>query len=150
MSNKQLRKKLQRKYKLTAEDANELMGMLQDARGEGIQIGQGLFSKALNLIKKVNNTVHDIPIYAAKPVSAVLKTVGKIGGPVKTLTNLADKGVKKVAQIASLAPAENPDWQYKWRTKHSSENHALMTDGVPPVSRLYRAKYAGQFWARNN
>ena len=129
--------KLQRKYQLDASQASELISMLQDARGEGVQIGAGLFSKALNLIKKTNNAIHDIPIKLAKPVEKALKKVPVVG-------KIAGKVVHRVAQIASLAPPFNPDWDYKWRSKQSKENHALLHDGPFPVnSRLYRAKYAG-------
>lgn len=107
--------------------------------------GDGFFSSALNKIKSINNKVHDIPIIASKPLRAVVQTVGKkVGGPVEKVAKVVDKAISTTAQIASLAPKQNPDWEYKWRTKQTSENHALIHDGPPPLWRLYRAKYAGQ------
>lgn len=105
--------------------------------------GDGLFSSALNAIKKANNAVHDIPIIASKPLRKVVQTVGKVGGPVKTVAKAVDKVIEKSAQVASLAPKENPDWEYKWRTPQPQENHALLHDGIAPAWRLYRAKFLG-------
>ena len=105
--------------------------------------GKGLLSSALKAIKKVNNTIHDIPIIASKPLRAAVKVVGKIGGPVKTVAKIADKAIEKAAVILSLVPKENPDWEYKWRTKQTKENHALLKDGIFPNWRLYISKYAG-------
>lgn len=54
-----LKKKLMKKYNLDKKQAGELLGMISDAKADGLQIGKGLFDKALSFATKTANVVQE-------------------------------------------------------------------------------------------
>lgn len=124
-----LQKKLAKKYNLDKNQSRELMGMLKEAKREGVQIGTGLFDKALSLATKTANVVQEARSksgvegigprnpdwdYKVKPGEkhAVVKKNGqfyrtKFAGPGTHLIDDIKEGIAKHGSIDEMIKPEN-------------------------------------------